>query len=521
MDAIVYDKVGKEAEKVRDALYGIYPQETITDVAIASFDDGADSIPVKALTVGVEPVQDLHGYSNPWPAGGNVNKLPTITAATTINGVTWTPTSNGKIIVNGTASENSAIDLGRSVLTLPAGTYTTNQTVNGQYSITVFRIADGSTEVLANGGGTFTISDEASIFVRFYVISGQTVNNVTVEPMLVEGTSLGAFSPYSNICPISGWTGAEVTRTGKNLFDVDAITTIAISDSGVTRNGMFFRKAGTYTVSAQNSGDFLYCRTYNEDGTTKNTYYIVSNATITNASFTIQDGEYFSVYDAISDTVANSKAKFNGWQCQVETGSTATTYHPYTGNQISVTFPSSAGTVYGGTLTLNPDRTGTLVVDHKGKDMGEMIWNYSSNENRFYSASISSEVNKSEVLDTSDELKCSIFKTSPLPVTSLGTLGNGTICVYTNGTTYARWLEYTSPNDFKTAVTGQTLWYPLAAPITIPLTASEVSGILETLYGTNNIWASTGNIEKLTYRADLGKYIDSHITTAVANALNA
>ena len=41
--------------------------------SIASFPDGADSIPVKNLTVAIEPVQDLHGYDHPWPAGGGVN----------------------------------------------------------------------------------------------------------------------------------------------------------------------------------------------------------------------------------------------------------------------------------------------------------------------------------------------------------------------------------------------------------------------------------------------------------------
>ena len=44
---------------------------------------------------------------------------------------------------------------------------------------------------------------------------------------------------------------------------------------------------------------------------------------------------------------------------QLELGSTATDYAPYTGNQISVTFPSEAGTVYGGTLDVT---SGVLTV---------------------------------------------------------------------------------------------------------------------------------------------------------------
>ena len=36
---------------------------------IAHFEDGADNMPIKQLTVNVEPIQDLHGYDSPWPAG--------------------------------------------------------------------------------------------------------------------------------------------------------------------------------------------------------------------------------------------------------------------------------------------------------------------------------------------------------------------------------------------------------------------------------------------------------------------
>jgi hypothetical protein len=66
-------------------------------------------------------------------------------------------------------------------------------------------------------------------------------------------------------------------------------------------------------------------------------------------------------------------------------------------------------------------------------------------------------------------------------------------------------------------MSGVQLCYELSTPVTYTLTPTEI----RTLFGHNNIWADTGNIKKLTYRADLGKYIDSHITTAVANAMNA
>jgi len=47
-----------------------------------------------------------------------------------------------------------------------------------------------------------------------------------------------------------------------------------------------------------------------------------------------------------------------------------------------------------------------------------------------------------------------------------------------------------------------TAVYPLATPITVQLTPSQLS----TLLGTNNIWADTGDTE-VTYRADTKLYI--------------
>ena len=38
--------------------------------SVASFPDGAADLPVQSLKVAINPVQDLHGYASPWPAGG-------------------------------------------------------------------------------------------------------------------------------------------------------------------------------------------------------------------------------------------------------------------------------------------------------------------------------------------------------------------------------------------------------------------------------------------------------------------
>ena len=62
-------KVGDELTDLKQDLegldvytLGLYPQMEVADTAVASFTDGADNIPVKSLTVDIEPIQGLHGY---------------------------------------------------------------------------------------------------------------------------------------------------------------------------------------------------------------------------------------------------------------------------------------------------------------------------------------------------------------------------------------------------------------------------------------------------------------------------
>ena len=72
--------VGKEICDVKNTLN--HKSDMIYDTAfgdIASFPDGADGLPVKDLTVAIEPVQDLHGYDKPWPAGGGKNRVSSVT----------------------------------------------------------------------------------------------------------------------------------------------------------------------------------------------------------------------------------------------------------------------------------------------------------------------------------------------------------------------------------------------------------------------------------------------------------
>ena len=79
------------------------PVEKTVKGSIVSISD-ALAAPLRSLLVNIDPVQDLHGYDNPWPAGGGSNILAPQTFSSSGSGVDITSTADGGIKINGTAS---------------------------------------------------------------------------------------------------------------------------------------------------------------------------------------------------------------------------------------------------------------------------------------------------------------------------------------------------------------------------------------------------------------------------------
>ena len=242
---------------------------------------------IKGVTVSIEPVQDLHGYDNPWPAGGGKNILPiTIAELKTLNSSgTWTgdtkytrndlqytfETQDGyvtKIIINGTASTTTTF--------LFQGDTTHNE-YNGKilngcpsggsgstYNVTGYNFTDGVGFSVYDVGSGMTIpSNLTDKRYRLYiaVMSGYVANNVIFQLMIRDSAQSATFAPYSNVCPISGHTSATVTRTGKNLLALSA------DDMGINWNGdanakrswkSFKLPKGKYTFSGDGSAIGTY-----------------------------------------------------------------------------------------------------------------------------------------------------------------------------------------------------------------------------------------------------------------------
>ena len=173
---------------------------------------------------------------------------------------------------------------------------------------------------------------------------------------------------------------------------------------------------------------------------------------------------------------------------QIEQGSTATAYEPYRSN----TYTTSLGqTVYGGTLDM---ASGVLTVDSRyltvndftfmssGTSAGGLYW---VNVPQTYPAGVN---------DNSDTNVC-----SHAPYTPSGDVGWGsTTPIYTvNSSGYpARiYVDSTTYADFQSKYATLQAVYKLAEPVTYQLTAQQI----KTLIGTNNVWASSGDIVSITF----------------------
>ena len=228
-------------------------------------------------------------------------------------------------------------------------------------------------------------------------------------------------------------------------------------------------------------------------------------------TFTVPEGINEIALNGLMATNITNTSDVSSTDFQLELGSTATAYEPYQGATYDITFPSAAGTVYGGTLDVT---TGVLTVDMAVVAMGSLSWVYYPNHLRF-----GVKINGARYSGTGFGFDgaCSIYAVSTANYVRMADKSVVIGCNFLGNTDAAMIVQdsaYTDAAVFKSAVSGQKLVYPLATPVTYQLTPTEVT----TLLGTNNIWADCGD-STVEYRADTKLYIDKKIA-ALAAAMN-
>ena len=397
-----------------------YTDVEVASGPIASWDDGED-LPLKSLTSFIEPQQDLHGYDSPWVGGAGKNKVD-ININTSQHSGIWTFPTPITQTVTVSAKKNNVV---------------TSETV-----WLLDAVLQDNTHIYVGDAGyvnsfPYTITVDASnpITKINYRNYGLTSGSYDIQVEL--GSTATSYAPYSNICSISGWDEANVTRTGKNLFDRDSIRRgVYTKEDGTTQSGSAttnfssqFIKVKPNTIysitmfeeSYENGSLFgIY---YDEDkngiNQKANTQNLISNNSKT---FTTPSNAHYIVFTGYRGSGTDIFTTANTMVCE----GTPTSYEPYNGQTYTIDLD---GTRYGGTLDVV---SGELVVTDG------------------YIASYNGETLPSTWISDRD--------------------------VYAEGST---------------PTTGAEVCYKLVTPLTIQLTPTQV----KSLVGENNIYSNTGDVD--------------------------
>lgn len=486
--------------------------------SVASFNCTLGEYPMSALTAAINPVQDLHGYDRPWPGGGGKNLMDTSGLVNGVSaGVTYTLSPDGGIICNGTSSATGTVrEFFRGSNFLP----------NGQYTLTGGQNVGVRVNTYNSGGTllkrytakvdpvTFSIDENVSeiSFNIGNVVSGTEVSE-TVYPMLEAGTSATAWEPYENICPITGWTGLSVYRTGVNVWD-EQWELGGISGSGANHNASDRIRSKNYIPVTPGATYYYYINsTYGifTWGYDSSKTYVgrvpVNGWAISNNTVTIPNGVYYIriVVQPGYGTTYNNDISINY-------PSDDTEYHAYSGTTYSVTIPTAAGTVYGGTLDVV---NGVLTVTWKKIALGDYAFGKTGDNNFYISAITDFKTYGSSVTRYGQ----GISDTFNFLTGNWNAANNTCTCYLNTGYNGYRIFIHSeehasdTPTAFRTwlqSIDAQFA-YELATPITYQLTPQDIA----TLTGQNNVWADTGDVT-VSYRDGLLSNVSGIMTNSTA-----
>lgn len=238
-----------------------FEQKTITNVAVASFNDGADGVPVKKLVVDIEPVQGGSGDPSPdnirpitgWTSAkvNRARKNFLDTSTTSIGVITFTQDIDGYITCNSTSDTRTWSYLNSQYkITLPAGTYKFVYDIKTA-SITTgrgYRVLTEENTVLTNGyDSSFNISGASTAFT----LTKPTKLGVMIKQfemvarfMIVVSNETTDYEPYAGETYDISFPSEAGTLYGGSLDATNGILTvntaiITIDGTNISFNGKF------------------------------------------------------------------------------------------------------------------------------------------------------------------------------------------------------------------------------------------------------------------------------------------
>ena len=343
--------------------------------------------PAKSLTAEVNYEQDLHGYEYPWPGGQNKNLCPPFSHSTSSNTL-YTDlfeldiTGNNTYILSKGGSFRTYVryyDSGKTYIGRGAGSSGLTTALSG--STIIYNSTDHQGETLAAAGVVY-------FDVFGYELEDITEAFIASAHLQVElGAEATAYSPYENICPISGHTATTIKRSNKNLLPV-VMNDTTINGVSVKWNGNGIVRL--YSTSSP-MGTVYYDLNGGEGFALERGNYvfsaIVDPTTASNTKAALRTSRNDSSTEIASSTASHPEVSFTLTQRTVlypilfasanlesvdvsfapmvrSVDSMDSSYVLHNGTNYTFAYPSEAGIVYGGTLTIHQDGSGTLTVTH-------------------------------------------------------------------------------------------------------------------------------------------------------------
>lgn len=323
---------------------------------------------------------------------------------------------------------------------------------------------------LSHASTTIPNMDDLGYLVYLRINNNAVTSNTVFKPMIRLSTVTDAtFEPYSNICHISGHTQAVVTRTGKNLVNIQG-KTITAADGEYWFYGTEIDPipAGTYTISFK--GIVEGTTNYKFVGHDADGNEVVAGGSTVPHKYTFTTNKTMKKIRMY----VNGPGTFSDFQ--IEIGSAATAYEPYQGQSVTIDLN---GTRYGGTLDVG---TGVMTVTHTYVDVNA----FGSVTSVTSAGGLHWVDTTTAVFDADKSSYCSMLTRkdgnagwlSTSPCYAMDT--NNKIRIYCNESTTAL---------FKSAYADVQIVYGLLNSTTVQLSHTEV----RTLSGYNNIWSNTGD----------------------------
>lgn len=312
-----------------------------------------------SVLVSIEPIQDLHGYDHPWPAGGGVNKLDAAYSESITQSKTFV--FDAPLPVGAYTFSFQSSDTSSQVTSYQLGIY---KDTTGSY---VFYDVYPSSKKK-----TFTTSETCSKIVLYSNNAySESVGFTTVFSglMIESGSSASSWEPYENICPISGRTGLSVYRRGKNLLNAATnVTGYYINSSGVI-NQDSGTPSSQYTdlIPVEVGKKYTLSLISNRTNSGNNRVHgYDSNGNwvqeINHAAPAVGSDVPFELTGTIYSGISYVRISYgiNDVEAMYEEGNSQTSYEPFAYNAYDEDWSTQAGTVYHGTVD---PVAGQLTVD--------------------------------------------------------------------------------------------------------------------------------------------------------------